>query len=133
MKNYKRKYEFETEVPVPGIEEIMKIAGDFSDPSEKVEKNREKVLNGKMKTGTPQFDKKMSSMRSQMLKLAEAVAEDEDAVIKQLEQSSPEELPENEPAQEPEKQPEEETEKENEEMTAENTEEDESDAPDKES
>lgn len=77
MKNFKRKYEFETNVPVPGIEEIMKVATDFSEPQEDIDES--KVKNGKYarKDTSLKLDKGLSSMRSKMMMLAEAVAEDE--------------------------------------------------------
>lgn len=88
MKTPKRKYEFETEVPVPGIEEIMKVASDFSESSEKVEKPMEKKVKTKNAPDGPTFDKTMSTMRKNMMKLAEAVAEDESKEQKPEEEST---------------------------------------------
>jgi DNA-binding helix-hairpin-helix protein with protein kinase domain len=84
MKEHKRKYEFETEVRVPGIEEIVRIANDFSDGGESNDKPDSKMKKSGMPSGEPKLDKNMSSMRNQMMKLAEAVAEDDQAVMKQI-------------------------------------------------
>ncbi|MBN1891269.1 MAG: hypothetical protein JW780_00670 [Clostridiales bacterium] len=88
MKNYKRKYSFETDVPVPDFEEIVKIALDFSESKEKSGKSEPAGKKSMPKKSVPKFDKKMSSMRNQMMKLAEVVAEDESSVQTQVEDTS---------------------------------------------
>ncbi len=88
MKNFKRKYEFETNVPVPGIEEIMKVAANFSEPQENGNKAEPEMNKSKIQASpSPKFDKGMSSIRSQMMVLAEAVAEDEVGARRQKELS----------------------------------------------
>lgn len=84
MKEHKRKYNFETEVRVPGIEEIVKVATDFTEGADNSDKPDPKSNKPGIPSGEPKLDKKMSSMRNQMMKLAEAVAEDDQAVIKQI-------------------------------------------------
>ncbi len=84
MKEHKRKYEFETEVRVPGIEEIARVASDFSDGKEASDKPETKKKKTSVSSGAPQLDKNMSSMRSQMMQLADAVAKDDQAVQKQI-------------------------------------------------
>jgi DNA-binding helix-hairpin-helix protein with protein kinase domain len=84
MKEHKRKYSFETEVRVPGIEEIVRVATNFTEGGKSDNKPEPKINKSGIPSGEPKLDKKMSSMRNQMMKLAEAVAEDDQAVLKQI-------------------------------------------------
>lgn len=72
-----RKFDFESNVRVPEMDEIMKIATDFSEPeSTKTTKNLKEALSKNARV-EPKLNNEMSSMRQKMRELAIEVAEEE--------------------------------------------------------
>lgn len=94
MPNRKRKYDFETKVKVPDIEEISRVAEDFSDPT--IAKgsgiNRSEPLSKRGKVA--KLDSKLTEAQKQMQLLAREVikqekskqSEDSDADSKESDQ-----------------------------------------------
>lgn len=75
-----RKFDFESDVRVPEMDEIMKVASDFSDPEgAKTTANLKETLSQNAKIA-PKMGSEMSSMRQKMRKLAREIAEEESSV-----------------------------------------------------
>lgn len=77
MDNKKRRYEFETKVKVPDMDEIRKAAGQFADPPEQESTQVKKSIPGAreaaLKTHKSIMNDELSSIKSQMEELANAV------------------------------------------------------------
>ena len=72
-----RKFDFETDVRVPEMDEIMKVAADFSDTeAAKTSVNIKEALSQNAKIA-PKMGSEMSAMRQKMRKLAREIAEEE--------------------------------------------------------
>ncbi len=72
-----RKFDFESNVRVPEMDEIVKIASDFSEPeSHKTTANLKEALAKNTKVA-PKLNSEMSLMRQKMRKLAVEIAEEE--------------------------------------------------------
>lgn len=72
-----RKFDFDSDVRVPAMDEIMKVASDFSDPeATKTTVNLKEALSQNARVA-PKLDSEMSSMRQKMRKLAREIAEEE--------------------------------------------------------
>jgi len=79
MEKKKRKYEIQSSVQFPNMEEIQKAASDYSEES--IGDVQEKKINkgGRFPTvdTKPQFDAELSSIKKEMQKLAVAIANEE--------------------------------------------------------
>jgi hypothetical protein len=75
-----RKFDFESSVRIPEMDEIMKVASDFSDPeATKTTPNLKEALSQNAKVA-PKLGSEMSSMRQKMRKLAREIADEESNV-----------------------------------------------------
>ncbi|NLT11123.1 MAG: hypothetical protein GXY06_01740 [Clostridiaceae bacterium] len=76
MPNKKRKYDFDSDVKVPDIEEISRIAKDFSDPT--ISKGNIKNTDPLSKRGqVAKLDTKLTEAQKQMQLLAREVIKEE--------------------------------------------------------
>jgi len=80
MEKKKRKYEIQSSVQFPNMEEIQKAASDYSEES--IGDVQEKTTNKSGRFPTvdtkPQFDAKLSSIKKEMQQLAVAIAKEEE-------------------------------------------------------
>lgn len=83
-----RKYDFKSSVRTPEMDEILKVASDFTDPDAgKTSPNIKETLSQNAKVA-PKMGSEMSSMREKMRKLAREVAEEENSSAEAIAENS---------------------------------------------
>ncbi len=87
MDNKKRRYEFETKVKVPDMDEIRKAAGQFADPPEQTDIIDKKTIPGAreaaQKSHKNLMNNELSSIKDQLEELASEVVMEEQRQIKE--------------------------------------------------